>query len=143
MRYTSSALMDWAEDLKKRIQLGLERGVQHVEAQRAGKRGAGEERPGQPSAAAVASTAAGQVVTEAEDLPVVSRLVVEIRSDGTRTVARGALEDLVTGERRAIEARGDSPAQLATALAGSLLTAPLRLGRVAGDLLSARLRRGR
>lgn len=59
-----------------------------------------------------------------EDLPVVARLVVEIRSDGRRTVARGGLEDLTTGNRVAIDARGDSPVQLALALARSILRVP-------------------
>ncbi len=59
-----------------------------------------------------------------EDLPVVARLVVEIRSDGRRTVARGGLEDVASGQRVAIDARGDSPAQLALALARSMLQLP-------------------
>ena len=37
------------------------------------------------------------------EMPVVARMVVEIRSDGTKTMARGALEDLVTGQQVAIE----------------------------------------
>jgi hypothetical protein len=59
--------------------------------------------------------------------PVVARLVVEIRSDGSRTIARGALEDAVAGQRVAVEAHGDSPLQLAIALARSLTQLP-RLG---------------
>ncbi|HET9627152.1 MAG TPA: hypothetical protein VFP84_37590 [Kofleriaceae bacterium] len=59
--------------------------------------------------------------------PVVARLVVEIRSDGSRTIARGALEDVTTGARTSVEARGDSPLQLAIALARSLTQLP-RLG---------------
>lgn len=59
--------------------------------------------------------------------PVVARLIVEIRSDGSRTIARGAIEDLHSGVRTAIEARGDSPLQLALALARSLTQLP-RLG---------------
>lgn len=55
-----------------------------------------------------------------DDLPVVARLIVEIRSDGSRTVARGALEDLNQGQRVAVEARGDSPLSLALALAKSI-----------------------
>jgi hypothetical protein len=57
-------------------------------------------------------------------LPVVARLVVEIRSDGRRTIARGALEDAATQQRVAVEARGDSPLQLAIALARSLTSLP-------------------
>jgi hypothetical protein len=56
--------------------------------------------------------------------PVVARLIVEIRSDGTRTIARGALEDAQHGQRTAIEARGDSPLQLAIALARTLAQLP-------------------
>jgi hypothetical protein len=59
--------------------------------------------------------------------PVVARLVVEIRSDGSRTIARGAIEDVVQGQRTAIEARGDSPLQLAFQLAKALGQLP-RLG---------------
>lgn len=70
-----------------------------------------------------------ELVTDApgalrEEPPVVARLVVEIRSDGTRTIARGALEDAQHGEKVAIEARGDSPLQLAIALARSLTQLP-------------------
>ncbi len=56
--------------------------------------------------------------------PVVARLVVEIRSDGTRTIARGAIEDAQRGDKVAIEARGDTPIQLAIALARSLTSLP-------------------
>lgn len=59
-----------------------------------------------------------------EEPPIVARLVVEIRSDGTRTIARGAVEDVATGQRTALEARGDSPIQLAIALARSLTQLP-------------------
>jgi hypothetical protein len=68
-----------------------------------------------------------QEVVEAKEPPVVARLVVEIRSDGTRTIARGAIEDVVNGQRTAIEAHGDSPLQLALALARSITDLP-RLG---------------
>ena len=56
--------------------------------------------------------------------PVVARLVVEIRSDGSRTIARGAMEDVASGQRTTLEARGDSPLQLAIALARSLTQLP-------------------
>lgn len=59
-----------------------------------------------------------------DDLPVVARLVVEIRSDGSRTIARGGLEDAALGQRVTVEARGDSPLQLALALAKSLGALP-------------------
>ncbi len=63
-------------------------------------------------------------VERTDEPPVVARLVVEIRSDGTRTIARGAVEDAQRGERVAIEARGDSPIQLAIALARALTQLP-------------------
>ena len=75
-----------------------------------------------------------------EELPVVARLVVEIRSDGRRTIARGALEDAATQQKVAVEARGDSPVQLALALARSLVSLP-RLG--ARSALRGLLGRGR
>lgn len=59
--------------------------------------------------------------------PVVARLVVEIRSDGSRTIARGAVEDIASGQRTMVEARGDSPLQLAIALGRALTQLP-RLG---------------
>lgn len=62
-----------------------------------------------------------------EEPPVVARLIVEIRSDGSRTIARGAAEDVASGQRTTIEARGDSPMQLALALARAVTQLP-RLG---------------
>ncbi len=65
-----------------------------------------------------------------DDLPVVARLVIEIRSDGTRTIARGGLEQAaLVGddgplERVAIEARGGSPAALAADLMRAIITTP-------------------
>ena len=63
--------------------------------------------------------------------PVVARLVVEIRSDGSRTIARGAMEDVASGQRTTLEARGDSPIQLAIALARSLTQLPRLTARSA------------
>ncbi len=54
----------------------------------------------------------------------VARLVVEIRSDGTRTITRGAIEDMRSGESVAIEARANSPLELSLNLAKMLLQAP-------------------
>lgn len=61
-----------------------------------------------------------------EELPVVARLVIEIRSDGTRTVARGALEQAGLGERVGVEARGGSPAALAADLLRAIVSLPLQ-----------------
>jgi len=55
-----------------------------------------------------------------EEPPVVARMVIEIRSDGRRTIARGAMEDAVTGEKVSIEARGTTPLSLALGLAKSM-----------------------
>lgn len=54
----------------------------------------------------------------------VARLIVEIRSDGSRTIARGAIEDVASGQRTAIEARGTSPLSLALSLARSMTQLP-------------------
>jgi hypothetical protein len=83
------------------------------------------------------------VLDRADEPPVVARLVVEIRSDGSRTVARGAVEDLTHGERVALEARGDSPLQLALALARALTQLPRLTARTAvRGLLGRRDRKG-
>jgi hypothetical protein len=58
------------------------------------------------------------------ELPVVARLMVEIRSDGSYTVARGAMEDSVSGQKVAIEASGANPLALALSLAKSLTDVP-------------------
>jgi hypothetical protein len=84
--------------------------------------------------------AAPDDVERADEPPVVARLVVEIRSDGTRTIARGAVEDAQRGERVAIEARGDSPLQLAIALARALTQLPRFSARQAVRGLLARRR---
>jgi hypothetical protein len=56
-------------------------------------------------------------------LPVVARLVVEIRSDGRHTIARGMAED-ASGERVQVEAEGSTPLQLALALVKALGQVP-------------------
>jgi hypothetical protein len=60
---------------------------------------------------------------EADDLPIVARLVVEVRSDGTRTIARGAVED-PEGHRVAVEVHDTTPWALAKQLAGALWRVP-------------------
>jgi hypothetical protein len=64
-----------------------------------------------------------EIETRAEP-PVVARLVVEIRSDGTRTIARGALQDAALGQEVAVEAEGTTPLALAIALVKSMIKAP-------------------
>ncbi len=56
--------------------------------------------------------------------PVVARLVIEIRSDGRRTIARGAAEDKILDQRVAIQAEGTTPLALALSLAKSLVGLP-------------------
>lgn len=71
-----------------------------------------------------------QALDPVQDLPVVARLVVEIRSDGTRTIARGALEDQTTGQKVSLRADGTTPAALAASLTRSLFQLPaLQTGR--------------
>ncbi len=60
-----------------------------------------------------------------EELPVVSRLVIEIRSDGWRTLARGAIEDGPTGTKVAMRASASSPLELALKLVRAMVSAPL------------------
>jgi len=71
----------------------------------------------------LAETRAKSIEPERE-LPVVARLMVEIRSDGSYTVARGAMEDSVSGQKVAIEASGGNPLALALSLAKSLTDVP-------------------
>lgn len=70
--------------------------------------------------------------------PVVARLVVEIRSDGRRTIARGALEDRTRGETVAIEADADSPWALSRKLAGAIFGLPTFARAAARALLGRR-----
>lgn len=85
---------------------------------------------------------AGPLAPEPPEPPVVARMIVEIRSDGSRTIARGAVEDVATGAKTAIEARGDSPMQLALQLAKSLGSLPqLTLKSAIKGLLARRKRR--
>jgi hypothetical protein len=70
--------------------------------------------------------------------PVVARLVVEIRSDGSRTIARGAIEDVASGQRTAIEASGASPLQVALALAKAITQLPRMGARAMLPRLGAR-----
>ena len=65
-----------------------------------------------------------QVGAPNDEPPVVAQLMVEIRSDGSRTIARGALNDLRTGESAQVHAEGKTPGDLMISLAGSLLALP-------------------
>jgi len=57
----------------------------------------------------------------AGELPVVARLVVEIRSDGTTTIARAGLSDDLNRQGTMLEARGSTPLALALSLARHLV----------------------
>lgn len=59
-----------------------------------------------------------------EELPVVARMVIEIRSDGRRTIARGAAEDAATGEKVAVRVDGTTPLQLALSLVKTMTQLP-------------------
>jgi hypothetical protein len=60
----------------------------------------------------------------ADEPPVVAQLMIEIRSDGSRTIARGALNDLRSGESAQVHAEGRTPSDLIMSLATSLLALP-------------------
>jgi hypothetical protein len=64
--------------------------------------------------------------------------MVEIRSDGTRTIARGAIEEIAGGERVAIEAQGATPAHLAASLARALFATPFLAGATVRAVLEGR-----
>jgi hypothetical protein len=91
---------------------------------------------------APARVAGSRAVVEAparpvvDEPPVVARLVIEVRSDGTRTIARGAMEDVVDDRRVAIEARGGSPLELALSLARSMWQLPAFARTAARGLLA-------
>jgi hypothetical protein len=95
----------------------------------------------EPAPTELAARASDRLAEEPEEPPVVARLIVEIRSDGTRTVARGALEDVASGERVAIVARGTTPMALAASLAKSLFAAPALARHTVKALLQGRRRR--
>jgi hypothetical protein len=99
-----------------------------------------ERRKTKPSELEVMGDESREALEAGEELPVVARLVVEIRSDGRRTVARGAIEDRDSGQRVAIEARGDSPLKLAASLARTIFSLPA-LARGAARALFAGTRR--
>jgi hypothetical protein len=69
-----------------------------------------------------------------DEPPVVTRMVIEIRSDGTRTVARGAVEDVQSGERVELKAEGATPLLLIASLLKSLGDVPA-LAKKAATLL--------
>jgi hypothetical protein len=85
-------------------------------------------------AEALEATPVVETVATGAEPPVVARLVVEIRSDGSRTIARGALQDAALGHEVAIKAEGGTPVELAMSLVKSIIKAPF-LGRLFGTAL--------
>lgn len=83
----------------------------------------------------VTDPTADDLAPAADEPPVVARLVVEIRSDGSRTIARGAMEDVREGQRVAIKAEGSSPAQLAFSLARAMFGFPALARQTVRSLL--------
>ncbi len=94
-----------------------------------------------PPGFAVTRDRTSTLADEAELPPVVARMVVELRSDGTRTIARGAIEDLNSGERVAVRADASTPLALANELAKSLLKTPLLARETLKAVLPAFVRR--
>lgn len=84
-----------------------------------------------------------QLAEAPDEPPVVARMVVEIRSDGLRTIARGAMEDVETGQKVALVAHGTSPIALATSLAKSMFAAPMLARHAVKALLRSKLGRKR
>lgn len=99
-----------------------------------------DPRPDDPQPARPLDAAPDAAVAREQDLPpVVARMVIEVRSDGVRTMARGALEDLATGQQVAVETPALTPLELSLALSRSLLSLPgLNLARGALHSLSPR-----
>jgi hypothetical protein len=89
------------------------------------------------------TTASGtnSLAEQPDEPPVVARMVIEIRSDGTRTIARGALEDALSGERVAVKAEGSTPMALAASLAKTIFSAPALAGQAVKALIEQRLKR--
>jgi hypothetical protein len=83
----------------------------------------------EPAEAAAVVVAARGHLEPHDSLPVVARMVVEIRSDGSRTVATGRVDDLASGQVVAVRVEGASPLSLAGQLAGALWQLP-PLGRL-------------
>jgi|SRR5688572_5904882 len=98
------------------------------------------EKPGEKRALATAP-ANSSLAEQPDEPPVVARMVIEIRSDGTRTIARGALEDALSGERVAVKAEGSTPMALAASLAKTIFSAPALAGQAVKALIEQRLKR--
>ena len=99
-----------------------------------------DDRPaGKPAGLTVERIKAGELAERPGEPPIVARLVIEIRSDGSHTIARGAMEDALSGQKVAVEASGTTPLALAFSLAKSIVATPV-LARQAFRALVARRR---
>lgn len=92
-------------------------------------------KPEPTGSTSVVRTEHERLAQQPDDPPVVARLIVEIRSDGSRTVARGALDDVLGGEQVAVEARGTTPGALAASLIRSMFSGPMLARVIARRLL--------
>jgi hypothetical protein len=99
------------------------------------------EKTAKDAALVTAAPAANSLAEHPDEPPVVARMVIEIRSDGTRTIARGALEDSLSGERVAVKAEGSTPLALAASLAKTIFSAPALAGQAVKALIEQRLKR--
>ena len=79
-----------------------------------------------------------ELKTATAEPPVVARLLIEIRSDGSRTIARGMAEDVAQGERVQVQAEGRTPLQLVLSLLKSLHDVPVLARNFAKGFLPAR-----
>ena len=70
--------------------------------------------------------------------PVVARLVIEIRSDGSRTIARGAIEDESLGQRVDLAVEAETPMRLLWKLIGQLARTPMLARRTVRGLLGGK-----
>ncbi len=111
-----SAVKDLAQRVERRVKNELGKAIAAAEVARE---------------SALARTQSAELQNTEPDPPVVARLMVEIRSDGSRTVARGALQDEVSGEQVSLVARGNTPLELAGQLTKALMTLPLTAGQLA------------
>lgn len=84
---------------------------------------------------------ARDAIEKSEEPPIVARLVIEIRSDGRRTIARGAAEDAVLGEKVAVHAEGTTPLSLALSLARTLFDVPALARTAFKAMLTTRKKR--
>jgi hypothetical protein len=68
------------------------------------------------------------------ELPIVARILVEIRSDGTRTVASASVQNALLGQAVSVQAETTTPNSIAQVLLRSMARMPL-LGTVASRAL--------